>query len=98
MPTVVISPFNVINFPEGGGHFWVYMQYAQALRLLECDVYWLESFTSTGNEELDRVRLAPFLARIERCGLGSKLILYPRRGPGPAAELPEEYTGRNRSD
>lgn len=98
MPTVVISPFNVINFPEGGGHFWVYMQYAQALRLLGCDVYWLESFSSSGNEELDQARLAPFLARMERFGLGSKLVLYPRRRPGLAAGLPEEYSGCNRSD
>src|SRR6266496_1473646 len=98
MPTVVISPFNVINFLEGGGHFWVYMQYAQALRLLGCDVYWLESFASSGNEESDQVRLAPFLARMERFGFGSKLVLYPRRGPGSAAGLPEEYTGHNRPD
>src|SRR3989442_9199623 len=98
MPTVVISPFNVINFLEGGGHFWFYMQYAQDLRLLGCDVYWLESFASSGNEESDRVRLAPFLARMERFGLGSKLVLYPRRGQGSAAGLPEEYTGRNRPD
>src|SRR5262245_28794580 len=44
MPTVVISPFNVVNFPEGGGHFWVYMQYAQGLRQLGCEVFWLEGF------------------------------------------------------
>ena len=98
MPTIVISPFNVINFAEGGGHFWVYMQYAQALRLLGCDVYWLESFASNGSEESDRARLAPLLARMERFGLGSKLVLYQRCGPGSAAGLPEEYTGRNRSD
>ncbi len=98
MPTIVISPFNVINFAEGGGHFWVYMQYAQALRLLGCDVYWLESFACNGSEESDRARLAPLLARMERFGLGSKLVLYQRCGPGSAAGLPEEYTGRNRSD
>src|SRR5881409_3163432 len=96
MPTIVVSPFNVINFAEGGGHFWVYMQYAQALRLLGCDVYWLESFASNGNEESDQARLAPLLARMERFGLGSKLVLYPRRVPGSVAGLPEEYTG-NRS-
>src|SRR5216117_2417841 len=98
MPTIVISPFNVINFAEGGGHFWVYMQYAQALRLLGCDVYWLESFASNGNEESDQARLAPLLARMERFGLGRKLVLYPRRVPGSVEGLPEEYTGRNRSD
>src|SRR6266568_9298151 len=24
MPIVVISPHNVVEFPQGGGHFWVY--------------------------------------------------------------------------
>src|SRR3989454_2936732 len=42
MATVVVSPFDVANFPGGGGHFWVYMQYAQGLRRLGCEVYWLE--------------------------------------------------------
>ena len=30
----VISVYKVANFPDGGGHFWVYMQYAQGLRRL----------------------------------------------------------------
>ena len=42
MPTVVLSAYNVANFPEGGGHFWVYMQYALGLRQCGADVYWLD--------------------------------------------------------
>jgi hypothetical protein len=38
MTTVVVAPFNVVNFPEGGGRFWVYMQDALGLRQLGCDV------------------------------------------------------------
>ena len=34
MATVVISPTGVASYPEGGGHFWVFMQYAHALRRL----------------------------------------------------------------
>ena len=41
---VVISTHNVVNFPDGGGHFWVYMQYVEGLRRAGCDVYWLEQF------------------------------------------------------
>src|SRR5437879_13530274 len=44
MATIVLSAFDVANFPGGGGHFWVYMQYAQGLRRLGGDVYWLEEF------------------------------------------------------
>src|SRR5881396_2984186 len=81
MPTVVISPFNVVNFAEGGGHFWVYMQYALGLRQLGCDVCWLEGFCSRGDEASDQALLDPFRARMERFGLGGKLILYPMTGP-----------------
>ena len=77
MPTVVLSPFSVINFSEGGGHFWVYMQYAQGLLGSGCDVYWLEAFRSRGSRGLDELMLAPFRARMEQFGLGDKLILYP---------------------
>jgi len=75
MIRVVISPFNVLNFPEGGGHFWVYMQYALGLRQLGCDVYWLEQFRSCGSEEADRAMLSRFEARMERFGMGGNLLL-----------------------
>jgi hypothetical protein len=93
MPTVVISPFNVVNFPEGGGHFWVYMQYVLGLRQLGCDVYWLEGFRSRGDEASDRALLDPFRARMERFGLGGKLILYPLAGPGGEPGVPREFAG-----
>ena len=43
MATVVVSTYKVASYPEGGGHFWVYMQYVQGLQRLGCDVYWLEN-------------------------------------------------------
>ena len=39
MTTVVVAPFDVVSFPDGAGHFWVYMQYVQGLQRLGCDVY-----------------------------------------------------------
>ena len=42
MSTVVMSVYKVASFPDGGGHFWVYLQYALGLRRLGCEVYWLE--------------------------------------------------------
>jgi len=29
---VFVSAHNVVNYPEGGGHFWVYMQYVRGLQ------------------------------------------------------------------
>src|SRR6266699_5302714 len=76
MVTVVISPVNVVNFPDGGGHFWVYMQYVQGLHQLGCEVYWLERFCSGGDQGHDALVLSTFVERMERYGLAGKLMLY----------------------
>src|SRR3972149_5532160 len=98
MPTVVISPHNVLNFLEGGGHFWVYMQYAQGLRQLGCDVYWLENWRSSGNVEQDASVLSTFVTRMDRYGLGGKLILYLSRGQTGAPGVTYEYIGMSQSE
>src|SRR5437867_3203765 len=79
MTTVVIAPYNVVNSPDVGGHFWVYMQYAQGLLNLGCEVYWLEGFPSTDDRVRDGAVVADFLRRMEQYGLGGKVILYVPR-------------------
>ena len=98
MPVVVISPFNVLDFPEGGGHFWVYMQYAQGLRELGCQVYWMEQFRGTGDEATDESVLSAFRARMERFGMHRNLILYRCGGSERATGLPERYAGLSRAE
>jgi hypothetical protein len=80
--TVVISVYKVANFPDGGGHFWVYMQYAQALRRLGCDVYWLEQFRPDRDPEQEARLLSMFLEKMKRFGLEGKTLLYARES-GP---------------
>jgi len=78
----VISVYKVANFPDGGGHFWVYMQYAQGLRRLGCDVYWLEQFRppASGDSAQEAALLAPFFERMKRFGLDGKTLLYAKAG------------------
>ena len=82
MATVVISPYSVANTPNLGGHFWVYLQYAHALRLLGCDVYWLERLSADDprpdapRRDASPAAVATFFRRMERFGLGGKAILY----------------------
>jgi hypothetical protein len=76
MATIIVSPYNVVNFPEGGGHFWVYMQYVQGLLRTGCDVYWLEEFRPTKNPQMDASLVAAFVDRMQRCGMSDRLILY----------------------
>jgi hypothetical protein len=93
MPTVVISSYNVANFPEGGGHLCVYLQYAQGLRQLGCDVYWMENFRRSDDEKWDAAALATFRARMQRLGLGEKLILYTSQERDGAPLPPSAYLG-----
>jgi hypothetical protein len=39
MTTVVLATVRMLQFLDTGGHFWVYMQYAEGLRRLGCEVY-----------------------------------------------------------
>src|SRR6059036_3994613 len=98
MPTVVIAPSNVAAFPEGGGHFWVYLQYVLALRQLGCDVYWLEAFRSKGRAEQEAAALETFRGRMERYGLGGKFILYLTRSPMPMVNASKEYLNMSRAE
>ena len=76
MTTVVVSPYNVANFPEGGGHFWVYMQYVLGLRQLGCQVYWLEQLNPGPETEQGKAALRIFSDRMDSFGLQDSFILY----------------------
>jgi hypothetical protein len=76
MNTVVLSVYRVASFPEGGGHFWVYMQYVQALLRLGCDVYWLEQIRADPNPDRQAHQLATLFERMKRFGLEHKVLLY----------------------
>jgi glycosyltransferase involved in cell wall biosynthesis len=82
---VLLSTVRLLEFLEGGGHFWAYMQYAQALRRLGCEVFLLDSFVwSSAPPEERRVR--EFLDRMARYGLEDRVIVADSGGrpSGPA--------------
>ena len=33
---------NTLHYPQGGGHMWVFLNWALGLRELGCEVVWLE--------------------------------------------------------
>ncbi|PYK99374.1 MAG: hypothetical protein DME19_08960 [Verrucomicrobia bacterium] len=98
MPTVVIAPSNVAAFPEGGGHFWVYLQYVLGLRQLGCEVYWLEAFRSKRRMEWEAAALTTFRARMQQHGLDGKAILYVTQSKEPSPDAPKEYLDMTRAE
>jgi hypothetical protein len=84
--TVVLCAYNVANFPNGGGHLWVYMQYVFGLQRLGCDVYWLECFRRSGDAQRDAAAIDAFFARLGSLGMAGHVILRAVPSPGsPAA-------------
>ena len=87
--TVVVSAFNVASFPEGGGHFWVYMQYVLGLRQNGCDVFWLERFVPGDDPARDDHARSTFFGRMAAFGMEGRVILLegadPARTPGARA-------------
>ncbi len=91
MSTVVVRPYRTLEFLEGGGHFWVYLQYVHGLRQVGCDVYWVEHFDSRGTGH-QRSRVQRMLRRLERYGLAGKVILCTESGGEPT------FIGATRSE
>ena len=90
MTTVVFSPYRTLKFLEGGGHFWVYLQYVQALRQAGCEVYWLERVPRDGPWH-ESSRIEAWLQRLMRYGLDGKVLLYTDAERGGRQGKPYDY-------
>src|SRR5438105_4509391 len=80
MTTAVISVYKVASFPDGGGHFWVYLQYALGLRRLGCDVYWLEQLRPARDPERQTYVISTFQERMKQLGFEGRTLLYTLDG------------------
>jgi len=85
--TVCLAPANTIGYPQGGGHLWVYLNWALALRASGCRVIWLEGVDGdVGDASVARRRrwrgrdvrecVATLKAHLGRYGLADALALY----------------------
>jgi hypothetical protein len=83
---VIVSSYQVSSYPEGAGHFWVYMQYIQGLRRAGCDVYWLEQFRPGQDQAYDDRAIATFFERARAFGLEGRTLLYRTDDSGAAGE------------
>jgi hypothetical protein len=44
--TVCLSTNTSLSYPQGGGHLWIFLNWALGLRALGCEVIWLETVSS----------------------------------------------------
>jgi hypothetical protein len=79
---------NCIGYPEGGGHLWVYLNWALGLRALGCRLVWMERVGGPGGIRPAQVpgQLAALKERLERYELAETLALCSWSGePLPPA-------------
>jgi hypothetical protein len=60
----------------------VYVQYADALRRIGCDVWWLEELPAQPDPGADQVRIATLLDRLRPFGMAEQVILFRAAGDG----------------
>jgi len=96
--TVCLAPANTIGYPQGGGHLWVYLNWALALRAAGCRVIWLEGVDGAVDDgSVARRRrwrgrdvrecVATLKAHLGRYGLADALALYSITGEPLAGDL-----------
>ncbi len=77
MGITVCLAANTLYYPEGGGHMWVYLNWALGLRALGCQVIWLEGGVSplASPREVQAIVTA-LKCRLGRYGLAERLVLW----------------------
>src|SRR5438046_2570967 len=88
MAVTVCFSANTLSYPAGGGHLWVYLNWALGLRALGCRVIWLEAVGPKLSEQKVRSHVAALRTRLERYGLAEHLVLCCR----PGVQLPPDVT------
>src|SRR5215469_17680727 len=82
--TVCNAPVKTLEYPEGGGHLWEYLNWALGLRALGCQVIWLEGLAPSTPASEIRAKIAALKLRLERYGLANYLALHSSSdGPVP---------------
>ena len=80
MSTRVCLCADTICYPEGGGHQWVYLNWALGLRALGCQVIWLELVDPRTPAQEIQTYVAALRSRLNRYDLGESISLCSETG------------------
>ena len=90
---LILGNGSLAAYPQGGGHWMVFLQYLLGLNALGHDVFWLELLKTTGDKERDRKLIRIFLTRFHHYGFGADcaLLLLNRDFSAATLESAEVY-------
>jgi len=74
--TVCIAPVRTLEYPEGGGHLWEYLNWALGLRAIGCNLIWLESVAANSHVAEVQANVSALKLRLEHYDLANCLALY----------------------
>ncbi len=69
-------------FPEGGGHFWVFLQWIRGLQRNGCDVFWLECLEPRHDRRPDPTLVDSFFATLDRMAMADRALVYQLKENG----------------
>ncbi|MCI0417377.1 hypothetical protein L0222_31820 [bacterium] len=64
-----------IHYPQGGGHLWVYLNWALSLKAEGCNVYWLETVKPGAPPERVESLFESLKSRLAPFGFGEKVFV-----------------------
>lgn len=85
--TICLAPAHTIAYPNGGGHFWVYLQWALGLRALGCEVIWLEQIDPADPVEETRRNVTILRERLARWDLANALAFTTPAAAAPPGDV-----------
>src|SRR5947209_5201347 len=91
MSTTVCLLANTLYYPEGGGYFWIYLNWALGLRDVGCDVIWMEEVSPGTLPDVLRTNTAVLKSRLERYALGERVALCSLNGESEICGLIEGW-------
>lgn len=85
MPTVCFAA-NTIDYPQGGGHFWAYLNWALGFLANDMSLYWLESVKASESPDQIHQRVEQLKKRLAPYGLADRLAIYELNNQPLSAE------------
>ncbi len=82
MTVTVALRANTFDYPEGGGHFWVYLNWALGVRSLGCQLVWVELAHPSDAPADIEARLRALRDRLSAYGLAPSLAVQRSAGAG----------------
>ena len=78
-----------LHYPQGGGHQWVPLNWALALRAAGCEVIWLEGVSADSRPDDEGEQIATLESRLDRYDLADRVALFSWNGRA----IPEPSNG-----